>query len=194
MRKRRKTESDELAVMEYFILALIGKARLRSLYAFRQTAEVEPGAIRGALKHLEERRLITRAEPASRKRRDMALTQAGWSLLQESWTRCLSEHADAESVLRAAWIAMVMSEPEHAATYLEEIGKMRQIEAQETTTLAEYLERRNATGPPSDYVWMRTSSEAYRRSAESAAFLSISRSLRERSRKDVRPLSASTNS
>jgi hypothetical protein len=89
---------------------------------------------------------------------------------------------------------MVMSEPEQAATYLQEMGQKRQTEARETTMLAEHLARKNGTDPLSEYTRMRISTEAHRRSAESQAFLSISRSLGERSRKDVQlPLSASTS-
>ena len=194
MKSQTKTEIVEPGVMDCFILALIGKMNLTSLYAFRQEADLEPGAVRSPLKHLEERALITRAQPGARMRRDMALTEAGWRALEGSWKTCLREHADSESVLRAAWVASVMSHPEQAAAYLQEMGEKRQIEAHDTKTKAEHLERQTKTSSLFEYRRMRTWTEACRRSAESQAFLSISRSLGERSERDVQlPLSTITS-
>jgi hypothetical protein len=141
-----------------------------------------------------ERRIEIAVWPASRMRRNLDLTPAGWRLLQDSWTRCLRDHADSESVLRADWIALVMSEPERAATYLQQMGEERQIAAQETKMMAEHLERKRKTGPLIDYRLMRICTEAHRRGAESQAFLSIGLLLRERSREDVlSPLWASSS-
>ena len=75
--------------MEYFILALIGKAGLTSLYAFQQRAGLQPGGIRSALERLEALQLITRAESSTRQRRDMSLTSEGTEVLNYSWKRCL---------------------------------------------------------------------------------------------------------
>jgi DNA-binding MarR family transcriptional regulator len=194
MKNRHKSPNVEPGVMDCFILALIGKMNLTSLYAFRQEAELEPGGIRSALKHLEERDLITRAEPGTRMRRDMALTEAGRTFLDDSWKMCLREYADSESVLRAAWVASVMSDLGQAAIYLQRMGEKRHMEASETRKKAEHLERKNKTSSLFDYRWMRTWTEADQRGAESEAFLLISRSVWERSRKDVQlPLSASTS-
>ena len=63
--------------MEIFILALIDKAGLTSLYAFQQQAGLQPGGIRSTLERLEQRSLIERAESSARQRRDYSLTLEG---------------------------------------------------------------------------------------------------------------------
>ena len=63
--------------MEYFILALIGRANLTSLYDFQQKAGLQPGGIRSALKRLEEFGLIHRAESSTRRRRNLSLSLEG---------------------------------------------------------------------------------------------------------------------
>jgi DNA-binding MarR family transcriptional regulator len=115
--------AEELGAMGFFILALIGRMRLTSLYAFRQDAALEPGGIRSAMEHLEKKELITRTEPGRRKRRDLALTPAGREVVERYWTKCLRDFADAESVLRAACVVQIMDCPEYAAEYLKEPGR-----------------------------------------------------------------------
>ncbi len=170
--------------MEFFILALIGMMKLTSLYAFREQAALEPGAIRSALDHLQRNELITRADPGRRRRRDLALTGAGRSVLENSWPNCLREDIDAEAVLRAAMVAWFMDRPAAAADYLYRVAGVREQRAQQMMNDAAHLER-SQTGPLSSYAWMRTSLEAHRRSAEGEAFLLMSRSIKERLSRSV---------
>lgn len=166
----------KLSVMEYFILALIGKLGLTSLYAFRQEAGLEPGGIRPALRRLERRGFISHAQPGRRMRRALALTPEGRVQLEHSWTRCLRERSDAETVLRVAFLAWVMDDPGHAAAYLHSTGDMEKVKAREAANQAEHLERRQKDAL-SGYAWMRTSLEAHRRNAESTAYSAISETL-----------------
>jgi DNA-binding PadR family transcriptional regulator len=174
--KESEVIDRDLSVMECFILALIGKLGLTSLYAFRKEAGLEPGGIRSALRHLEERGFISHAQPGRRMRRALALTAAGRAQLEHSWTRYLRERTDAETVLRTAFLAWVMDGPGHAAAYLRSTGDIGKGKAQETANQAEHLERRQKDAL-SGYAWMRTLLEAHRRNAESAAFSSIGESL-----------------
>jgi len=165
--------------MEFFILVLIARLELRSTYALRQEAGLEPGGIRSALKHLLDGNLITRADEGKRRRRDMTLTPVGFDVLAVSWRNCLRVEVDSESVLRAAFVAWIMDSARAAASYLHEVGEARREMAEKMSWESEHL-KRSQKGPASGYSWMRASLEAHRRKAESEAFLSMSRSIEER--------------
>ncbi|HUN83889.1 MAG TPA: hypothetical protein VMU48_05885 [Terracidiphilus sp.] len=176
--------NTQTGVMEFFILALIGRMGLASLYAFRQDAGLEPGGIGPAIRRLESLKLITRGEPARRRRRELALTPTGREFLEGRWTGCIRHYGDGESVLRSAGVALIMEGPKRAADYLDEMGATRRSESTELKMRQEYLDR-SQKDALSTLEWMRICTEAHRRDAESKAFLSISQSLRERSRNDV---------
>jgi DNA-binding MarR family transcriptional regulator len=164
--------------MEFFILALVGRMGLGSLYALKQEVGLEPGGIRSALKHLLDGNLIMRADEGKRRRRDMALTEEGVDVLRKSWMECVGEKGDAESLLRAAFVVWTMDGPRAAAGYLHRLGEARQEMAEEMEYESKRLER-SQKGPLSSYSWMRASLEAHRRQTESEAFLSMSRSIEE---------------
>jgi hypothetical protein len=176
--------SHDPGPMELFILALIGRMKLGSLYSLKQEVGLEPGGIRSALKHLIDGDLIKRADEGKRRRRDMALTSVGFDVLTGSWRNCLRVEGDSESVLRAAFVAWIMESPRAAAGYLHEVGEARQEMAEEMSWESEHL-KRSQKGPASGYLWMRASLEAHRRKAESEAFLSMSRSIEERFKNDA---------
>lgn len=175
---------DDLGAMEFFIMTLVGKLRLKSLYELRQQAGLEPGGIRSAMKTLENTKLISRADPGKRRRRDLALASAGKDFLERSWRGCMRDYADADAVLRAAFVAWVMDSSAHAAAYLDQIGQLRRERAQQMKHEQESL-KRSQTGPLSSYAWMRLEIEAHRRRAESDALLSISLSLKEHFERNV---------
>jgi DNA-binding MarR family transcriptional regulator len=167
------SSEDDLGAMEFFILALVGKIGLGSLYELRQQAGLEPGSIRSAMKALEEKRFISRTGPGKRGRRALALTSAGSAFLEHSWQSSLREYADADAILRAAFVAWIMADPPAAAAYLEGIGQSRRERAQQMKKQQEHL-KNSQMGPLSAYAWMRVSHEVHRRIAESEAFLSMS--------------------
>jgi DNA-binding MarR family transcriptional regulator len=164
--------------MEFFILTLVGRVGLRSLYELRRRAGLEPGGIRSAMKSLETERLILRTDPGKRRRRNLALTAAGSAVLEHSWTYCLREYPGADAVLRAAFVGWVMGGPSAAASYLERMGASCREKAQQNFNESEHLKSLKSE-PLSSYAWMRFSNEAHRRSAESVAFLSMSRFIEE---------------
>jgi DNA-binding PadR family transcriptional regulator len=179
--------SDRLfGAMEYFLLALIGHAGLRSLYLLQQRAGLQPGGIRPALHRLEESGFLTRGESSTRRRRDLSLTARGMAFLDDTWKQCLSDYPDTESALRAACVAMLMGDPKYAGQYLEGLALGRQISAEEKSMNAELLEK-TLKDPLSTYVWMRTLCEARRRNAESEAFSLLGHSLKENHQPDVQP-------
>jgi DNA-binding MarR family transcriptional regulator len=174
-----ETTDRELSVMEYFILALIGKAGLTSLYAFQQRAGLQPGGIRSALQHLESRDLITRAKSSTRRRRDMSLTAAGIACLEGTWVQCLSDHPDMEGVLRAACVALLMGPPDCATVYLRDRAAAHLCMAMERSMEAEHM-RKDRKDPLSIYAWMRMLGDGQRRNAESQAFTQLSHFLEEK--------------
>jgi len=162
----------EPSVMEVFILALIGKAGLTSLYAFQQQAGLQPGGIRPALERLEKQNLIERAESASRQKRNLSLTDEGSRFLNAVWKECLGDHSETEAVLRAVCIALLMGAQEKAAEYLQSLATTRRYAAEAKSLEAEQLGK-TQKDPMSTYTWMRALTEARRRSAESEAFLEL---------------------
>ena len=179
-----KVTDKEPSVMEYFILALIGKAGLTSLYDFQQRAGLQPGGIRSALGRLESWQLITRGESSARRRRAMSLTAEGMDFLNRTWQRCLGERTDTEGVLRAACVALLMSTPKHAIGYLQNLASDRRSTAQERSMEVEKLQK-TRKDPLSTYAWMRALTEAQRRSAESTAFSQLSHLLEGKHQPDV---------
>jgi DNA-binding MarR family transcriptional regulator len=162
--------------MEFFIMTLIERNGLKSLYEFREVAGLQPGGIRSAMARLEKRKFITQAEPG--RRRDLALTPAGMEFLERFWGNCLRDHLDSESVLRSAMVVWLMKSPDQAAEYLRQTGDLRRKRAEEATMKAELL-KRSQTDPLSAYEWMLILSETHRRHAESEAFSAISEQLKK---------------
>jgi DNA-binding MarR family transcriptional regulator len=169
--------------MEYFLLALIGKASLTSLYALQQRAGLQPGGIRPALKRLYARGFIARAESSARQRRDLSLTARGLAFLNDTWKQSLSEYPDNESVFRAVCVALLMGNAEYATLYLEGMSVGRRNSAQEKSMEAERLGKIQRD-PLSTYAWMRVLSEARRRGAETEALSTASQFLKEQLQPD----------
>ena len=170
--------------MEYFILALIGKAELTSLYTFQQRAGLQPGGIRTALQRLERVGFLSRAESSRRMRRDLSLTAPGIAFLNDTWKQCLRDYPESESVLRAACVALLMGDPQYAGDYLQGQSGVRHSAAEEKSMEAARLGK-TQKDPLSTYGWMRVLSEAQRRSAESKAFSQLGQFLREKHQPDA---------
>jgi DNA-binding MarR family transcriptional regulator len=161
--------TDNLGAMEFFILALIDRASLKSLYSFQKHAGLQPGGIRPALQRLQQRNLIQRAESSRRQRRDFSLTLEGKAFLNRSWKECLNDSADTESALRSICVALLMGQPNVARVFTMSVLSNRIGIAREKELEAEGLNRAQ-DDPLSLYMWMRALTEARRRGAESEAF------------------------
>lgn len=168
-----------LSAMEYFILALIDRAGLTSLYAFQRKAGLQPGGIRSALTRLEELHLIRRAESAARRLREMSLTEEGVGFLEATFLNCLRNYPDTESVLRAAFVVLLMGRVDKSAGYLQGVALLRKAAAKEKHMKAEVF-RQPKMDPLSTYAWMRAQCEAQRRNSEYEAFSALSQLLKER--------------
>lgn len=166
--EKASVHRDGFGAMEYFVLALIGRADLTTLYAFRQRAGLEPGAVRSALKNLGAEHLIERGEEGRRRRRDLALTEEGRRFLAATWTAGMREYADSEAVMRMATVARLMGDSSAATKYLERMAGTYRSKAVEARMRAESLNH-SQSDPLSAYGWMRVLSEAHRRDADSVA-------------------------
>src|SRR5664279_2515283 len=101
-----KRESTE--VMPIFLLTMISKGGLRTLYDLQQQAGLQPGGINPIVRQLENGGLLERSEEGKRRRRTMVVSTEGEKVLAADWLGCLVFHRDVESVLRAATTALLM--------------------------------------------------------------------------------------
>ena len=185
VKKQNKQVADRnFGAMEYFLLALVARAGLTSLYALQQKAGLQPGGSRPALRRLEESGFLDRGESAARQRRNMTVTGRGIEFLNDTWKQCLSDYPDNESVLRAVCVALLMGEASYAADYLHGQSLMRESAGKEKSMDADRLGS-GRLDPLSTYSWMRALTEAQRREGESSAFAKLSRTLKEKHQPDV---------
>jgi len=112
------SSEPEHSVMEFFLLSLVSHGGLRTTYDLQRHAGLEPGGIRPALRRLEEQELLVRSKEARRRRRLIEVTEKGRQLLDRNWARCLQPYPDAESILRAAGLFVLVGRPMDARRYL----------------------------------------------------------------------------
>ena len=163
---------SDLGAMEFFILALIDRAGLKSLYSFQKHAALQPGGIRPALLRLEQQNLIQRAESSRRQRKDFSLTPEGKDLLSRAWQQCLKDTGEPEGVLRSICVALLMGQPDTALYFAMSVRDNRSSEARGREQEAEGLYRAQ-NDPLSLYMWMRAITEARRRNAEGEALAQL---------------------
>jgi DNA-binding PadR family transcriptional regulator len=153
--------------LEYYLLALLAKTDLRSLYDFHQKAFVEPGSIRISLERLEANGFITRAESSYRNRREFSITNAGRQFLEENWQKCLRPYPYAYAIMRAAIVALFMNHPLRAATYLEGQQRLAETNADRAQRNLEVLRQSSQSPKPLiSYRFMRAKLVSERRTVE----------------------------
>ncbi len=173
-----KPKVTQMSVMEFFILALVGRVQLSSVYELQKKAFLQPGGIRPALRHLEQLGLLVRAKSGVRRRRQLELTPKGEKLLEKNWRECMRDYAEPESVFRAACVVLLVGDSQTAAAYLERQGRVRKslaVERKAETGLLELV----VHSPLSMYLWMRTLTDHHRQDAEGQSFLLLSQFLKE---------------
>ena len=119
-------KNRERTAMAFFVLAVISRGGLCSLYELQRGVALEPGGIRPLLVRLEQEGLLQRSEPGHRRRKRMTVTQQGEQLLKEEWEGCLQDYPDSESILRAATVALLMGRSDIARDYLMGIADTHQ--------------------------------------------------------------------
>lgn len=162
--------------MEFFLLSLVAHGGLRTTYDLQRLAGLEPGGIRPALLRLEKQELLVRSKEARRRRRLIEVTEKGRQLLERDWAWCLQPHPDAESVLRASGLTVLMGRPMDSRRYLMDMAN--EYERKAGQEQANPL-RSASSGPLEWYQFMRALWQ-YRRSQSAAqVFRDIATKLEE---------------
>lgn len=173
----KESRARELSAMEFFLLAVIGKGGLTSLYELQKRAGLEPGGIRPALARLELDGYLTRAEHAARNKKRLRLTAKGIHFLEKNWSLSLQNFSDFESVLRATAVALLMGEPKTARMHLKATSFQR-------TEAAKQIEAESGSTPTdgnalSFYRWMRLVHEARRSHQEARVLLEVREAVKD---------------
>jgi DNA-binding MarR family transcriptional regulator len=104
--------------MPLFLLALVSRGGLNTLYALQHQAGLQPGGVQPVLRQLERDGLLLRSDEGKRRRRAMVVTDKGEETLAAHWRTCLGFYMDVESVLRAATTSLLMGDRKAAYHYL----------------------------------------------------------------------------
>jgi hypothetical protein len=125
--KPRPPKRDEpMSSLQIFVLAMIAKARARTLYDFK-AAGVSTGAVSGPIVSLLKKGLLSKAA-GSGGRQTLAATRSGTQALEQHWRECLEGMPpDMGTALRSFWVACLMGEPEEASTYLRGVAWYRRV-------------------------------------------------------------------
>jgi DNA-binding MarR family transcriptional regulator len=115
-------KDDHYTVMPLFVLALVSKGGLNTLYTLQHQAGLQPGGVQPVLRQLEKEGLLQRSAEGKRRRRVMVVTDKGKETLAAYWRSCLGFYMDVESVLRAATTSLLMCDPREAYCYLRSIA------------------------------------------------------------------------
>lgn len=164
--------------MEFFLLAVISRGGLSSLYELQRHAGLEPGGIRPALARLEADGCISRGDHETRNKRKLAVTPKGVHFLEKNWLFSLQSYADIESVLRATAVALFMQEPNVARTYLQTTSFQRSQSAKQKEAEAGPMPANDEA--LSFYRWLRKFCDARRNQEEASALLEICKAVKDR--------------
>jgi len=167
------------SAMDFFVLAMISRGGLHSLYELQQGVGLQPGGIQPVLKKLEQTGFLKRSEQQKRRRRLMTVTSEGEQFLNDGWRECLDEYPDAESILRATTVAILMGDWQTACTYL--MGMASQLE-RNVLVEPDKPPRRQTWSPVDWYESMRWSWENGRRKSAANAFREIAKELEDSKR------------
>ena len=159
--------------MQLFLLTLIAKGGVRTVYQLKRDALLSQGGVRSALKWLQENDYLERSGPlGDLNRKEIAVTRRGLEVLEYQWRKGVDEilNWDTDTSLRFAWVALLMDK----AAGLEALHSS----ARGSQTVAKYFQQQAEQGcdigsPVSVYRWMRVVLTAERDEAESRALTRI---------------------
>jgi DNA-binding PadR family transcriptional regulator len=161
--------------MEVFLMAVISRGGLNTLYALQQEAGLQPGSINPIIKDLENAGLMDRSEVAKRgrRRRSISLTEAGERFLVGQWGNGLDTKRDIESILRSATVALLMNDIRRAFDFLHESASERERH-QDSKELGPVSLKRT---PIDFHAEMRAVYGSRRRAMEAAVLTEFARNL-----------------
>ena len=100
-------QSEPMAI---FLMAVISRGGLPTLYALQQTVRLQPGSLSQIIRRLESHGLLARSAAGKRRRRMMSLTEAGEGFLEAEWRNCLTPQREMEAILRSTTVALLMGD------------------------------------------------------------------------------------
>jgi DNA-binding PadR family transcriptional regulator len=161
--------------MEVFLMAVISRGGLNTLYALQQEAGLQPGSINLVIKDLENAGLMDRSDVArrGRRRRTMVLTEAGERFLVDQWRDSLNANREMESIFRSATVALLMKDTRTAFDFLHQSAFERE-RRQDPKKLGPASSERT---PIDFHAEMRAVYGSQRRAMEAAVLTEFARNL-----------------
>jgi DNA-binding MarR family transcriptional regulator len=164
--------------MDFFVLAMVSRGGLHSLYDLQQKVGLQPGGIHPVLKKLEQAGFLGRSKQERRRRRLMTVTQEGEHFLNEAWHECQDDYGDVESVLRAATVGILMGDVPRTCRYLLEIAKQHD----KAVPGAQEMPKKKGLSDVEWYQHVRWHWESSRRKSAASVFREIAKELEETKR------------
>lgn len=168
-----------LTTLEILLLALVDQG-WKTPFRLKEAAGISVGAALPALKRLQGRGLLKRAEVAARNKQEYELTAVGKKAMTSELKWLLKEyreapHNDAESALRLATLAFFSKRRGIAASLLKDAGEVRRRLAR---LKAEEAGKVLATDLPTLYRSMVEACEAARSQAEAEALIALAKQVK----------------
>ncbi len=171
-----------VSALEFFLVTLIEKAELRTVYELHRELGLSPGALRPALENLVKRGYLEKSEAGSRGRQEFVLTGKGEEILSVHWQGFLQQppEGDADSVVRVAWALNVLN-ARASIDFLESAAAARERMARASSREAESF-REKEDQLVAVYRWMRAVARAEQYRADAKCFTQLARRLERRGR------------
>jgi DNA-binding PadR family transcriptional regulator len=106
-----RSQAKPLKPMQLFVLAMIAKGGVKTVYEMKRDAGLSQGGTRNSLEWLQQNDYIKRSDPVGElQKKEFAVTSKGLQVLQRQWQWGLNEFVtwDVETVLRIVWVALQM--------------------------------------------------------------------------------------
>jgi DNA-binding MarR family transcriptional regulator len=163
--------------MDFFLLGLVSRCGLHTVYQLQQGAGLQPGGIQPTLRRLEQEGMLTRSAEAKRRRRLMKVTDKGARLLEHHWKDCMQDYPDTESILRCATVAILMSDFQYAYQYL--LGVADEHERNQNGAKPDASSHSLHSSPLDCYAFMRNQWQVAKRRSASEALRQIAKELQD---------------
>jgi DNA-binding PadR family transcriptional regulator len=171
----QRSQAKPLRPMQLFVLAMIAKGGVKTVYEMKRDAKLSQGGTRDALEWLEKKDYIKRSDPVGElQKKEFAVTSKGLQVLESKWQWGLNEFPnwDAETVLRVVWVALQMDR----SSALELLTLYAKVTGEFSKLCHEYAEVENKPEPPlHTYRWMNAVLVEERFAAQSRALYRIVR-------------------
>jgi hypothetical protein len=119
-----KNDQLRLTAMQVFVLAMIARAGVRTLYEFK-AAGLSTGAVGGPISTLLKQCLLSKTKDGAG-RQTLSITRSGVAALEAQWQDLLEEvPVDVYAAFRGFWVACLMGSPAEASLFLQRFAAFR---------------------------------------------------------------------